>query len=240
MKRILLLVFATILSSCATNSQSPQSMPTAQHSATGRAPTASTDLTGTYLGEGLFAERSTGLRRPAYRLYLDRAQGESDTYYGVLLEYDQLLNMGLPYLASQKAPFLNHVVGYLDKIATRISAYKFVPGAQPGTYEMHNLIVQSGQIVAQDKFAMTLVISSKPGISAPLAGAVITGFKDGQISFPDVLASNKSDVVSSITEVLNFSQLDLARVVYKKGHLASSWRGNWKDLEGSYLSEYGR
>lgn len=243
MKIISLIALAIFFASCATNpNSSSQASVTNADSAqarTLRVPSAFGDLSGTYLGEGLFSKRNSGLRRPAVRIYLQRAEGEADSYYGVLLEYDQLLYMGLPYLASQKAPILNHVVGYLDAIATRISAYKFVPGSKSGTYEMHNLEVRGGQIVPASAVAMYLQLDPRNNGGNPLAGAVIAGNSDGPIDFP-VESEKPTGVLASIGDVLNLSQYKLAQIVYKKGHLASSWRGNWKDLEGSYLSEYGR
>ncbi len=241
MKLISLFAFALFLASCATNPNSVTT--TAENTETtssARSPSATSDLSGTYLGEGLYQSRTHGLRRPAMRIYLDRVPGESDSYYGVLVEYDQLLNMGLPYLASQKAPILNHVVGYLDKIATRISAYKVVPGQKGGTYELHNIDVQNSQIVPVAAISMVLNLNPKNTSPNPLAGAVITGNADGQIVFPSAEPAKSSGLISSITEALNITQLELATITYKKGHLASTWRGNWNDLEGSYLSEYGR
>lgn len=245
MKIISLIAMAIFLASCATNQNSaPVASATnvdSSQTKSLRTPSASSDLSGTYLGEGLYANRTTGLRRPAMRVYLDRAAGEADIYYGVLLEYDQLLNMGLPYLASQKAPILNHVVGYLDAIATRISAYKFIPGSKPGTYEMHNLEVRNGQIVPAAAVTMVLNLDPKNTENNPLAGAVITGNSEGQIVFPsESKKSAESGILAGIGDALTLTQYELAKVVYKKGHLASTWRGNWKDLEGSYLSEYGR
>ncbi|WP_413292922.1 hypothetical protein ACLSU7_16100 [Bdellovibrio sp. HCB185ZH] len=230
MKRILLLALTVVMASCASSPREPQS-----EVKTERAPSAA-ELTGTYLGEGLFNKRKTGIKRPAMRLYLDRAQNEGDVYYGVLLEYDQLLNMAAPYLASQKAPILNKVVGYLDKIATRISVYKFVPSGKAGSYEMHNVEARNGQLIVDPAVAMTLNL--KNGISNPLAGATITGNAEGEIVFPDATA--KTGFFEKINNSMTLTQLELATVVYKKGHLASSWRGNWENLEGSYLSEYGR
>lgn len=242
MKKIYVLAMAILLASCATN-QNTAGESTAQNDTTtqtqARTPSAAGDLTGDYLGEGLFSGRTTGLRRPAMRIYLNRAPGEADSYYGVVLEYSQLLQMGLPYLASQKAPFLNNVIGYLNNIASHISAYKFVPSQTAGTYELHPLFVQNGQLVPTPGFQMTLVLNPKNTDSKNLlAGAVINGNKDGQIVVPTDDAP--TGVLSGIADALSMSQFKLAQVVYKKGHLASTWRGNWKDLEGSYLSEYGR
>jgi hypothetical protein len=236
LKKICLAVLVLFLSSCATN---PHSEP--PQATTLRTPSATADLSGDYLGEAFFNNRTGpkgGLPRPAMRMYLERAEGEADTYYGVLLEYDQLLSMGLPYIASQKAPIFNKVIGYLNNIATRISAYKFVPGSKAGTYEMRTLEVRNNQIVAAYTVSMVLNLDPKNSTTNPLAGATITGNSEGQIVFPS--GEEKSGVLSSIGEALNLSQYKLAALIYKKGHLASTWRGNWKDLEGSYLSEYGR
>ncbi len=227
MKRILLLALTVVLASCASTPREPQAE---------RVPAAA-DLTGTYLGEGLFSKRTKGIRRPAMRLYLDRSQNEGDVYYGVLVEYDQLLNMAAPYLASQKAPVLNKVVGYLDKIATRISVYKLVPNGKAGGYEMHNIEARNGQLIVDSAVSMTLNL--KNGISNPLLGATITGNADGEIVFPDG-NDDKGGLFSKISNAMSLTQYELAKVVYKKGHLASTWRGNWENLEGSYLSEYGR
>lgn len=239
MKKLSLLALGLLLASCASNQTTTTVGQTDSAGQSVRSPSATSDLTGTYLGEGLYSNRTTGIRRPAVRIYMDRAQGESDSYYGVIVEYDQLLNMGAPYLASQKAPVLNKVVGYLDKIATRISAYKFVPGPQAGTYNLHNLEVRNGQITPAAAPTMQLVLDPSNKSANPLNGAAITGGAEGTISFPHDDNSGEG-LISGIAEMLNMSQYKLAKLVYKKGHLASTWRGNWQDLEGSYLSEYGR
>jgi len=132
------------------------------------------------------------------------------------------------------------VVGYLDKIATRISAYKFVPSNKSGTYEMRNLEVKKGQIVPADTPSMYLILNPKADSSNPLAGAVISGNKDGNILFSPDEHMKKPGFIAGINEALTLSQLRLATVIYKKAKLGSAWRGNWNDLEGSYLSEYGR
>lgn len=238
MNKIAFLAFALFIAACATN-QSTTTVSSTGATVEQRTPSASGDLTGTYLGEGLYNNRTTGLRRPAMRIYMDRAQGEADMYYGVIVEYDQLLNMAAPYLASQKAPVLNKVVGYLDKISTRISAYKFVPGPRAGTYNLHNLTVRNGQITPDTAVAMQLVLDPANKSANPLSGAAITGGAEGTISFPPDEPVNEG-LISGIADMLNMSQYKLAKLVYKKGHLASTWRGNWQDLEGSYLSEYGR
>jgi hypothetical protein len=232
---------ALLLAACATNQSSAPVENTAAAEAPKandvRTPSASRDLTGTYLAEGIFPKRTAGLHRPAMRLYLESVQGEADSYYGVLLEYDKLFSMAAPYLASQKAPALNKVVGYLDKIATRISAYKFVPGAN-GTYNMHNLEVHNEQIVPATAVSMVLNFNPNNTERNLRAGAFITGNREGQILFPG--HKQNSGVVTELADLFNITQYELATFTYKIGKLASTWRGNWKDLEGSYLSEYGR
>lgn len=219
MRTIALLASALFVVSCAT---APQP----------RTPSSTPDLSGHYLGEGIFKSRSSGLRRPAIRMYMDRAQNENDAYYGVLVEYPNLLKMVPQYAATQKAPVINKLIGYLSEISTHISAYKFVPGQKAGTYEMHNLRVENGQIVPDADFKMTLHLNTANAAN-PLADAFISGYEDGQINFP-------APRELGFRDYLVLTQYELATVVYKKGHLESTWRGNWNDLEGSYLSEYGR
>lgn len=233
---VLPLIFSLV--SCATN-PGPAPTAAASESATGaRTPSNAADLTGDYLGEGLFFKRTEGLRRPAMRMYLERVEGESDSYYGVLVEYDQLLKMAAPYLASQKAPALNSIVGYLNSICTQISAFKFVPTGTSGSYEMHNLEVHGGKIVPAAGFTMTLVLKPNNTKNA-LAGAMILGNADGNILFPDG-TEREPTVWGRFVDAVTYTQYELAKFTYKMGHLKSTWRGNYNDLEGSYLSEYGR
>lgn len=236
MKKLFLLALVACLGACATHSNSASE--TASTSA--RTPTSVEDLTGHYLGEGLFSKRTGGLDRPAMRFYLERVAGEADSYYGVLVEYDQLMAMAAPYLASQKAPPLNKVVGYLDKIATRISAYKLTPGQARNTYEMYNLEVRNGRIVPASNFQMVLNLASDSDKQDPLGGAMITGNEDGQIVFPKKTEAMTKNAFQRAIDALIITQYDLAKFAYKIGRLSSTWRGNWEDLEGSYLSEYGR
>jgi hypothetical protein len=198
MTKLSLLAFALCLAACAT-------APTETSS---RTPSSHADLSGKYLGEGLFDKRDSGVRRPAIRFYLDRSQTENDTYYGVLVEYPNLLKMTPQYLATQKVPALNKLIGYLSEISTRISAYKLVPGQQAGTYQMHNLEVRDGQIVPERDFTMTLHLNPMNGTN-PLFGASIKGNEDGQINFP-----TPKEV--GIKDLLTFSQYELATLVYKR------------------------
>lgn len=209
-----------------------------------RTPSATDDLTGDYLGEGLFTVRAglgNGIKRPAIRFYLERIHGEADSYYGVLVEYPNLLKMAPKYLASQKAPALNKVFGYLNKISAQISAYKLVPGASQGSYDMYNLEVQDGKIVPAREIAMTLTLNSKnKDTKDRLAGAFIKGNKEGDIIFPDGSDSYpEPKVMNDPMKLAGLTQYNLAKLVYKKGKLASTWRPNGDGLQGSYLSAYG-
>lgn len=222
MRNLCLFAFVLCLAACATtpNATSP------------RNPASTVDMTGSYLGEGIFPERTEGVRRPAIRFYLDRSQDEYDTYYGVLVEYPNLVNLGRKFLTVDKAPKLGALTGYLNQISTRISAYKLVPGQRPGTYQMHNLEVRHGKIVPESYYTMVLHLNTT-NASNPLFGASIRGHEDGNINFPTPREIRKRDVLS-------LTQYELATLAYKIGKLSSTWRGNWQDLEGSYLSEYGR
>lgn len=204
-----------------------------------RTPAATLDITGTFLGEGLFYKRTSGIRQPAMRLYVDRAENEN-AYYGVLIEYDRLINMSLPYMATQKAPALNSIVGYLDKITTRIAAYKIVSGKESGTYEFYYLTAKNGQIQAAQNPSLLLRLSSKATEKMPLIGAEITGLSDGKVIFPHSSVPGQKGLIKSLADALIVSELNLAHIIYSAGKLKSTWRGNWNDLEGSYLSEYGR
>ena len=108
MPKVYLIALAVVLSACS----SVQTAHTPDLTNSSRTPSGTVDLSGTYLGEGLYSSRpfiGGGIRRPAMRIYLERAEGETDSYYGALVEYDKLLNMALPYLSSQKAPFFNKI-----------------------------------------------------------------------------------------------------------------------------------
>ncbi len=237
MKIIPLLALSLLLSSCVTPSTPVADAPAAPADGV-RAPATNDDLSGAHLGEGLFSAREDGLKRPAVRLYLNRAEGEADTYYAVLFEYTDLLKMSVPYLATEKASAikLNELVGYLNEIGTHIEAFKVVPGAKANTYNMHTLFVQNGRIVPATAAKLLLSLNPK---SAGISGAVITGNKDGNIVFPGDTEKPKG-VFGKIGELLTLTQYEMASIAYSKGHLASTWRGNWNDLEGSYLSVYGK
>ncbi len=253
MKIISLVAAVIFIAACASKQSSapPESAASVNSSQTNtfRTPS-SVDLTGAYLGEGLFAKKrpkaAQGLKRPAMRFYLERNENEADSYYGVLVEYDELIKMAPPYLAAQKAPGLNESVGFLDKIATRISAYKVVSGSRQGSYDLYNLEVQNGQIASSSMKVMELNLDPNNTEKNLLAGAKIIGNKDGEIIFPK---QNKGLAkIADYTGILT-REYYLAKFTYKIGSLGSTWRGKkdkngvdtWeKTLEGSYLPEYGR
>lgn len=236
MKFIFAVCIASLVASCTTYNSTSNSDNQFQN----RVPAQSRDLTGTYLGEGIFSNRKIGLKRPAMRIYLDKAPGEPDSYYAVLIEYSKLLKMAAPYLASQKAPKLNKVVGYLNRITSEISTFKVVPGAQPGTYKMYSLKVKNSTLMPAEDFNMVLNIDPLNPEANPLVGAVIKGNPDGDIVFPS--ESGKPTGSNWLAKIPNnpVSQFKLAAFTYKLGHLSSTWRGNWFDLEGTYYSQYQR
>ena len=57
---------------------------------------------------------------------------------------------------------------------------------------------------------------------------------DGRIVFPADTGHSRTT-----EDLLKLRQFDMASIIYRLGHLSSTWRGNWNDLEGSYLSQYG-
>jgi len=236
LKNLLFLILAVTLASCAT----PQKHDQGDHGQI-RTPASSVNLTGAYLGEGLFQKsRTTGVQRPAMRFYLEQSPDEVSAYYGVLVEYPDLLTMAPQYIATQNAPVLNKAIGYLNRISAQISAYKLVPGERSGTYNMYNLIVQNGKIAPTSDIAMILTLDLNASGSNPLAGATMSGNSEGEIFFPKDNSGNNPTSQSKISDLLVTTQYKLAKLIYSLGHLASTWRGNWGDLEGSYLSQYGR
>jgi hypothetical protein len=201
------------------------------------------NLTGTYLGEAFYMKRPLiggGQRQPAMRLYLHPIKGKAGSYHAVLMEYDNVVQMAAPYLASQKAPGLNKVVGYLNRIAKRIYVYRVVPEANSLTYSMHEVSVVDGKIVPQAKVSAYLKLPEQPDPASVLAGAIISGMPDGNIFFPGKNVQPPADFLTGVKDKLTVSQYELTAMTYRKANLASSWRGNLEDLEGSYLSEYAK
>ena len=86
---------------------------------------------------------------------------------------------------------------------------------------------------------MTLTMNLKIQSTNKLAGAVIRGNPDGDIKFPDREEPSEG-FRSDLANALRLSEYKLASAIYSLGKLQSTWRGNFGELEGSYLSEYGR
>jgi len=195
---------------------------TSAHAAT-RAP-ASMDLTGSYLGEAKYGSRS-GLDSPAVRLYLHKDPEKAGTYWAVVLEYDNLVNLAVPYVTAQKVDPLKSVVGYLPNIARRITAYKAVEGGGRDAFKLHPLKVENGKIVVSNSNVRTLNLLG----SGFQGGATITGGGEADIQFPG------PGIKRSFVDRVTTSQLDIALLTYEKAHLKSTWRGGREitpDAEG--------
>jgi hypothetical protein len=237
LKKYAFIALALLLSSCATTRKGDSAANTEVR--TPATAERTSDLSGTYLGEAIFKKSRPGVDRPAMRLYLDKVPGESDSYYGVLLEYYDLLRMAIPFVASQKDNYLNTLVDDLEHIATDIRVFKLVPGSRSGTYDMDVVFVDNGRLAAGKGARMTLTLDPNNKTANPLAGASINRYGDGKVVFPIEKASKDKSFLENI-DVIPDSQYEMARLAYSKGKLSSTWRGNWTDLEGSYLSAYGR
>lgn len=221
MKKLMIAVASLLIVSCATSTGAK------------RGPSSVEDLTGNYLGEGHFKKRDDGLSYPAVRLYLDPVPGEAGNYYGVIFEYDKIQKMAPPYLATQKFPALNEVIGYLNHIGARISAFKVIKSNKENVYEFYNLEVHGGKILPATRATYEMTLAPHVHGATKLSGAVIKGDKDGDIIFPDLAAQAFPD------RITGFPQYTLTLMTYTLAGLDSTWRGNWEDLEGSYLSQYG-
>jgi|GEM_PF-1049285 len=202
------------------------------------------DLSGDYLGEAFYKLGHRGHNRPAIRLFLSQVEGGA--YSAVLYEYPWLQGIAPQYLAARKAPDLNPVVGYLNNIASKISAFRVVPGAKPGTLEMYALRVVGNSIEAEQEPARLITLSDKATAQNALAGATISFAgkrpSDGEeIYFP---AANDGKLAGF--------QYTLARTTYEKAKLNSTWRTRHLTkakpyikrtdtfLTGNYLAAYGK
>ena len=73
----------------------------------------------------------------AVRVYLNEIAGEVGSYYVIVLEYVNLLNMAPKYIDSNKLPKLSDKIGYLNQITKRVTVYKARPlDADENRYEM--------------------------------------------------------------------------------------------------------
>lgn len=187
------------------------------------------DISGTYLGVTKYKMPHIGPNRAATRIYLNEIEGEPGSYYAVLLEYVNLLKMSPRYIAANKLPIASKVVGYLKDITSKVAAFKVVPAAEEGTYEMQSLKVVGGKIqaVVSEKYPL-LVLSKDENIKFALEGAKIIPAKKGKLKHIYFPADDKKD---------NGVQHSLAKFVYEKVGLDSTWRKSF--LPGPYLASYG-
>lgn len=205
------------------------------------------DLSGTILGIAEYQEESivpmyragkrsgtrkiTRTKKRAARLYLQEIENEKGAYYGIVLEYVNLLKMAPKYVASNKLPRLSNRIGYLNQIAKRIVVYKVTPGAQQNVYEMRKLRYIDNQLKSNESEQPSLLILAEESHRDrhPLEGARITASPDGEpteIKFPFMDKRG-----------LNGHQYALAKFTYNKVKLNSTWRMNF--LPGVYLGAYG-
>jgi hypothetical protein len=187
-------------------------------------------LTGTYLGASQYEIGHKGPNRPAVRLYLHPIKAKGESYHAVVLEHVNLLKMAPQYLASQKLPKLNKMIGYLKHIVKRISAYKVTPTGKKGVYKMLPLKVSGNKIEANSKANPSLLtLSKEKNLKNPLEGAHISASKNGEpapIKFP----------VTSDKKIKYGMQYTLADFIYTSKKLDSTWRKKY--LNGRYLAAY--
>lgn len=193
------------------------------------------ELTGTYLGISKYSQwrffNNKGPSRPATRAYVNDIKGEKGSYHIVLLEYVDLLKMAPQYLASNKLPWANNIIGYLKNITKKVTAYKAIPTSEEHKFNMYPLKVVNNKIEANlSKAPRVLKLSPNPNLQNPFAGAIISSVNKDQpkeIFFP----AEKDGKGRGL-------QYNIAHFVYKKFKLDSTWRKTY--LPGPYLSSYAR
>jgi hypothetical protein len=226
MKHMLVFTLMVMLASCAstpTNTRTLASPPDMAESS-------EKDLSGTFLGVATYEAGHKGLDKPAARLYLEKAEGEKGAYYGIILEYSNLLKIAPRYVAARKLPKISKATGYLTDIVSSVAAYKVTPSSEVGVYEMFPLVVVDGKIMVKAGAAPRLLtLSKKDDLKTPIAGATITGTSDEEPK--EIFFPTKDD------GKINGLQYDLANTTYTKVKLDSTWRK--KFLTGPYLSAYG-
>lgn len=221
MKKILLaLIVATFFTSCA------------QINKMRRPASFGQDLSGTYLGVADYKFNRRGPNKAATRLYLQEVEGERGSYHAILLEYVNLLNMAPEYIAANKVPPLNKIIGYLKEITSKIYVYKVIPTEVDGTFTMYKMKIDKNNVVInKDAATRTLTLKNAQGLKHPLEGATIKG-GDEEKKFEEIFFPMDDDKKN------NGIQYSLANFTYKKFKLDSTWRENF--LPGPYLSAYGR
>lgn len=188
------------------------------------------NISGTYVGVANYKIGRDGPNKAAIRIYLDEIEGEKGQYHAVLLEYVNLLKMAPSYISSNKTPAISKKVGFLKNITRNISAYKVIPTAKEGTFEMWPLVVAGDRIEAkQTGKPRILTLSSGENLPDALAGATISSVRADE---PQEIFFPKDD-----DEKINGAQYGIAKLTYSKAKLESTWRKNF--LPGPYLATYG-
>lgn len=188
------------------------------------------DISGTYVGVANYKIGRDGPNKAAIRIYLQEIEGEKGQYHAILLEYVNLLKMAPSYVSSNKTPAISKKVGFLKNITRNISAYKVIPTAKEGTFEMWPLVVAGDRIEAkQTGKPRILTLSSGENLPDALAGATISSVRADE---PQEIFFPKDD-----DEKINGVQYGIAKLTYSKAKLESTWRKNF--LPGPYLATYG-
>ncbi|MCO4793615.1 MAG: hypothetical protein KC493_07880 [Bacteriovoracaceae bacterium] len=222
MKLILAMLVAGLLVSCSTFNKFSPRYPASYGK----------DLSGSYLGVADYKFGHRGPNNAATRLYLHEIEGEQGSYYALIHEYVNLLNMMPEYVAASKAPALNKIIGYLKKITKKLEVYKMVPTKNIGEFHFYPVKVEGEKIVSiKIEKPRKLILKKENGSESPLIGAVITS--NGKKKQPkEIFFPMEKD------KKYNGIQYTLANFVYKKIGLDSTWRKEF--LPGPYLSAYGR
>jgi hypothetical protein len=223
MKHFLILGLALILVSCSSPSHK-----TGERDISSVGP----NLAGAYLGVAQYSFGHHGPNKPAVRMYLHEIEGEGGAYHAVLLEHVNMLGMAPQYLASNKLPALNKMIGYLKKIIKKITVYKVTETDRAGTYQMQTLTIKDGVIGSEtDENPSLLVLSQAKNLAHPLEGALVTASVNGEpapVRFPASFDKKKKYGL----------QYKLANYVYVSKGLKSTWRKEY--LPGPYLASYGK
>jgi hypothetical protein len=190
------------------------------------------DLTGSYLGVADYKFAHKGPNNAASRLYLHEIDGEKGSYYALIHEYVNLLNMFPEYVAAAKAPAINKIIGYLKDITSKIEVYKMTPTAIEGEFHFYPIKVEGEKlVVVSTKKPRHLKLKKGSDLEHPLEGAIITS-NGGKGQPKEIFFPEDND------KKYNGIQYTIASFVYKKIGLDSTWRKSF--LPGPYLSAYGR
>lgn len=188
------------------------------------------DLTGNYVGVADYGKGTKGPNKKAVRIYLHPIEGRPGSYDVVFLEYVNLIKMAPKYITSNKIRFLAKLFGFLKDITKYVVAYEAVPGAQENTLELRPLVVSGDRIVTKEGAApRILTLSPDAPAKNPLAGATLSSTLESdpeEVFFPKDGDGEKK----------TGHQYKLAKFVYEKVKLESTWRKNF--LNGPYLSQY--